>query len=116
MKLNPNLVAKQNLTNKDIALIRKLHKKKNKLFKMAKYYLKKHYMLRARDTGRLLEEIEFKMQDAWGFERNSDMHTHWVFNPACNCPKLDNIDKFYTGYREYSGTCIVHGVCTNTGD
>jgi len=109
IKLNKELIKKQNLTKKDIANIKKLHVKKNKLFNNIKKWMNKNDLKKIKESAKLIEELEFKLQDAWKFERNSKMHTHWLYNPACTCPKLDNEERFYTGQRIYSKDCIVHG-------
>lgn len=55
----------------------------------------------------LIRDIEFLLQDAWGFPRNEDWHRHWEV-PNCRCPPLDNMDAYpYCSY--ISGACPVHG-------
>ena len=43
------------------------------------------------------KEIEFKLQDAWGFPRNEQKH-YWDELPHCTCL-----------YKEINPECIVHG-------
>jgi len=52
-------------------------------------------------------EIQFKLQEAWGFERNSKMHRFWDI-PACECPKLDNDDAYPSGYYVIDENCKLH--------
>jgi hypothetical protein len=108
VKLNSYLVIKQDLSNRDIAKIKKLHKKKNKLFSMVKYWLKKGEFRKVIQSGKKIQEIEFSMQKAWKFNLDESKHTHWFLNPACSCPKMDNFDRFGTG-SIYSSKCLVHG-------
>jgi len=56
-----------------------------------------------------IENIEFNMQELWGFEKNRNMHRYWFDNDVCTCPKMDNFDKMGTGYRMYNSNCIIHG-------
>ena len=55
-----------------------------------------------------LEDLEFRMQDAWNWKRDATKHTHWLFIPHCTCPKMDNRDPIYAGRRIISGSCPVH--------
>ena len=52
-------------------------------------------------------ENEFKLQDAWGFPRNSKFHKSWYI-PACSCPKMDNDDMYPTGLMVMSADCKIH--------
>jgi len=106
--LNEMLVEKQKLTSKDKENIQKLHEEKDELFKKILVWLEDQNKEKIKESGILLEEIEFKMQDAWKFERNSNMHTHWIENPACSCPIMDNKDA-YPYHRIYTSGCLVHG-------
>lgn len=53
-------------------------------------------------------ENEYLLQDAWGFERNSNMHRDYLV-PHCSCPKMDNDDMYGTDLRYRSPNCIFHG-------
>lgn len=55
-----------------------------------------------------ITEIEFKLQDAWGFPRNENFHRFWLL-PKCTCPHMDNEDAYPTGYYVTSGNCPIHG-------
>lgn len=56
-----------------------------------------------------IEEIEFEMQDAWGFKRNRDMHRWWFDNDICTCPKAINFSSRKAGIRHINPTCKLHG-------
>jgi hypothetical protein len=56
-----------------------------------------------------IENIEFMMQEAWGFPKDSNYHTHWFELPKCICPKMDNKDSYGTPYRVIRVDCPVHG-------
>lgn len=61
-----------------------------------------------------LNEIEFKLQDAWGFERNANFFRIWE-RPKCTCPKMDNEDRYPYGHI-ISGGCVLHGGYIEKGD
>lgn len=57
-----------------------------------------------------LEELEFDMQEAWGFDKNSKKHTWWLKPKSCTCPKLDNVDPAYFGNGKIIvEDCPIHG-------
>lgn len=45
----------------------------------------------------ILQNIEFALQEQWGFEKNLNYHTWWLKPKSCKCPKLDNTDIAYFG-------------------
>lgn len=53
-------------------------------------------------------EIEFKLQELWKFKRNRDFHKFWEL-PKCECPVLDNDDRYPYGYYVITCTCPLHG-------
>ncbi len=53
-------------------------------------------------------QIEYRLQDAWGFELNADYHSHWFQVPQCTCPSLDNMDRVGSPIRYISQSCPVH--------
>ena len=57
-----------------------------------------------------IETIEYKLQELWGFDKNSDFHRYWFMCPKCTCPQLDNHDMIGTGQRYYGNECPIHGI------
>lgn len=54
-----------------------------------------------------LKEIEFELQELWGFERDANFHRFWEYE-KCECPKIDNMDSYpYQQYISYN--CPLHG-------
>ncbi len=53
-------------------------------------------------------ELEFELQELWGFPRNANYHRFWN-RPQCECPKLDNEDAYLSGYYVVNGHCKLHG-------
>lgn len=72
--LNPDLVKQQNLTLMDIRRIVALHGEKDRVM---------------RECHERIKQIEFQMQDAWGFGRDETRHTHRFNVPN---PELQPID------------------------
>lgn len=57
-----------------------------------------------------LENLEFLMQDVWGFERDANKHTWWLRPKSCTCPKIDNLDPAYYGNGKIIvSSCPLHG-------
>lgn len=56
-----------------------------------------------------LTEIEYELQDLWYFSRDQNFHRFWE-TPKCLCAKLDNEDRYPTGYYSINLSCPLHGV------
>lgn len=54
-----------------------------------------------------LTEIEFYLQELWGFSKDSRYHRFWLY-PKCECPKMDNEDD-YPHLQYYNAGCPLHG-------
>ena len=62
----------------------------------------------------VIEQIEYAMQEACGFDKDSKKHRWWMEIPGCTCPYEDNMDMFGTGYRIYAEDCPYHGHLEST--
>lgn len=103
--LNPFLIKQQNLLDDDLEKVINLHNKIHDLFDeieecsdVSKYH----------NYAALLENLEYELQDAWKFERDSSKHCWWYKIPHCKCPKLDNRDRWGINERVISEFCPVH--------
>lgn len=104
--LNPRLIEKQNLNSETVLSIVGLHEKKLSVFEEMKAT---DDSVKLRELASLITDIEFKLQDLWGFQRNADFHRFWEV-PKCICPKLDNEDRWGLPVgRYYNKDCPVHG-------
>ena len=56
-----------------------------------------------------LENIEYKMQEIFGFPQNRKFHRYWLKIPTCICPKLDNYEYYGTQFRLTTNDCPIHG-------
>ena len=104
--LNPYLVISQDLCRVDIAILHELHAKKDVIFEKAESN---------QDIDALvieLRDLEFKMQEVWGFTVTEDRHTWKYLMP--NSPCLDELtgnawatDYLYRAF-EYHGYPRTH--------
>ena len=53
-------------------------------------------------------EIQFKLQKAWKFPEDAKYHAFWTI-PGCNCPKMDNNDRYPLGNYIVNEKCKIHG-------
>lgn len=63
---------------------------------------------------KFIEDCEFVLQGLWGFERNSNFHSHWIRISGCTCPTMDNVERLGFG-RIISGGCPWHATSTKCG-
>lgn len=61
-----------------------------------------------RTLDKTLTEIEFVLQDLWGFERNANFHRFW-YRPKCSCSRMDNEDRYGTNTFVRNLECVLHG-------
>ena len=106
MKLNINLLVKNNVPEENISKMKKEYDKLKELFNNANYLYELNengeissYKFKedAIKIGKDLEEIENTLQKLWNFEENSDYYTYWNLLPGCECPKEDNKERYGYG-------------------
>ncbi len=109
--LNPILLAKQERTADDIENIVELHYELHETFdRMVDLAPWNDLDLeRLHNLGEAVKEIEFRLQEAWGFEQNAQYHSWWFQLPHCKCPILDNWDQLGTPYAITVTSCPYHG-------
>ena len=63
-----------------------------------------------KDQVNLIEELEYEMQEVWGFDKDSSRHYYSFLIPECSCPVIDNKDYADSGsnIRVYNATCPIH--------
>lgn len=109
--LNPFLVIQQKLTDKDLRDLIDLHIFKYELFEAMEISdpdnpPRENFF---KDCVEELEKIEFRMQKSWGFSEDRNFHSWWYRAPHCQCPVLDNAERFGTSYRIINENCPLHG-------
>ena len=60
------------------------------------------------DTYNIWLENERLLQKLWKFEQNDKFIKFWNF-PACECPSMDNNERYPTGHYIMSESCPIHG-------
>ncbi len=53
--------------------------------------------------------MEYTMQSLWRFPLSSKHHMHQFYIEGCLCPKMDNKERFGSGYNVYNKECPYHG-------
>jgi hypothetical protein len=110
--LNPGLAISQGISVQDIEVITKLHNYLNEIISFSnETEIKDTKTLRS--IGRHVQDIEFAMQDFWGFGRSSAHHTHWGKIKHCSCLKNKTspyLDSNWGKEKSRSSNCPVHGV------
>lgn len=103
--INRRLAIQKNLSLEQISVIENLHVLRDKLFNVMQ---NETDIDKLKDMDKQCTDIEFKLQDAWNFDENSNYHKFW-YRPHCTCPKIDNDDAYPTGYYVRNNNCPLHG-------
>ena len=103
--LNDSLVHDKGVSASKVEAIKQVHQLKNVIFTMAD---NTDNIDALRMLANMYTNIEFQLQDLWGFHKNIDFHSFWKF-PKCTCPQLDNEDALGTEYHVYNADCPIHG-------
>jgi hypothetical protein len=107
MCINPMLIESKEIDDAGIQRIISIHQQRCELFDDFERMENPPTDVLKQGAERL-KEIEFELQEAWGFERDSDYHNWWFKFPPCKCPKVDNEELMGCDRRIYSGDCPVH--------
>ena len=103
--VNPWLVRERNISLENVVEIKNLHRIRVETFKKMEK-TKSRPKLRA--LANEVEEIEYELQDSWGFPRDKSFH-RWFEVPRCTCPKMDNADNIgVPDYNIIMGDCPIH--------
>jgi len=104
--LNPFFVLTQNLEKDNLDKITKLHNELHDLFKEIEECTEpKEYP----NYIQKVETIEYALQEAWKFDRDATKHSWWYKIPHCQCPDLDNRERWGVAQRVINKECPVHG-------
>jgi hypothetical protein len=55
-----------------------------------------------------IQSCEFELQRLWGFSEDARFHRFWE-TPKCECPRLDNEERYGTSYLITNQSCPLHG-------
>jgi len=104
--LNPRLAQRQGVTVEGLKTIKNVHRKILKLFDKIRA---EDDVLELHLLAEKITELDFQLQDAWGFERDANFHTWWYKAPKCTCAKMDNHDYLGTPLNSINLSCPLHG-------
>jgi hypothetical protein len=109
--------------NVNIEYLKTLKLKKSVLSKMVILYSDLEFLLNngvhvktdeeRKKLVKMVENIEYDLQECWGFNKDVSFHSYWYRIKGCTCPKIDNADRFGTEVRVYNAGCKFHGEVTD---
>lgn len=105
IKLNRNFLDRQKAWD-NLDRIKSLHRQKLTVMSIMD---KLEDPARLKAHAKVITEIEYDLQEAWGFKKDIKWHRFWEL-PKCACAKMDNSDAYPTGYYTFSGACPIHRV------
>lgn len=103
--LNPELLKQQKVSKKNEALLYESHRIKADILKQMEQSNNPSVL---KILAGMVESMECYQQMLWGFPVNRDFH-YWWRVPKCQCPEMDNAERWGTKWRVISGACPVHG-------
>jgi hypothetical protein len=106
--LNENLIIKLNLSEERIKDIKQLHRQAISCDISLTKMVKLDNLLHLADLLNHWHEIQENLQEAWGFPKDRNYHKFWELT-SCKCPKMDNEDRYPSGYYVISSKCALHG-------
>lgn len=104
IKLNETLIAEQGLSLFAVAKIRQLHRRRKAIVGTMEETEKSDL----KRLAAMITKIDFKLQKLWGFPYNANFHRFWLL-PGCECPKVDNEERYGTKYFIFVDNCLIHG-------
>lgn len=108
-RINPTLVKAQGLTDNNIENIISLHKARlDFCYDLEKSGVPANPEERTKAV-EVIRDIEFALQNEWGFDKDENYHVYWNTLPGCKCPVMDNVDTQGTKYRHINKICPFHG-------
>lgn len=103
--LSSNFIERNNAFE-NLELLKSLYKRKFKLYERMEKSFKKETL---RELAERVRQNEFKIQKAFNFEPSDNFFRFWEM-PKCNCPHMDNQERFGCGVGYiYRGDCPIHG-------
>ena len=110
MDLNPSLARQQERSDYDLNEIKKIHRKRLNIFKDIE---KTNDISELRVLAKRVDDIDFELQDYWGFKRDKDYHTWWFQMPKCSCSIDENWGLVGSSERSIDDLCVFHGTQLN---
>jgi hypothetical protein len=104
--LNNKLIERQKIDEKVVEKIKSIHRKRIKLFNQIE---KENDSEKLKLLAKKIDDIEYDLQDAWGFPRDNKFHSWWYRMPKCTCAKLDNQERLGCEFKVINESCPLHG-------
>ena len=102
--LNANLVQKQSVSSENLKKIIKLHQDRYEIFHLMNAMDPETDKEELQECYKELTELEFNLQELWGFEKDKMYHRFWN-QPHCSCPSMDNDESYPYGPYYISKGC-----------
>ena len=106
--LNTRLADARNISQENREKINALHISRKKLYKCIEELSEYELKALGKAYAGISRELEFMLQDLWGFDRDITKHRFWEL-PRCECSKLDNKERYGTPYQIINRDCPLHG-------
>jgi hypothetical protein len=106
MHISPWLAISKKRTVEDLEAIKAVHVKRLELFAKIEEEEDPVILHLLADQ---ITDIDFELQEAWGFDSDIRYHTWWYQAPKCSCAKLDNHDFLGSGLSSVNENCPLHG-------
>lgn len=69
---------------------------------------------RMRSLSKVWTDLNYALQGLWGFSRSKRFHRFWLLS-SCTCPKIDNEERWPSGFYVINSSCPLHGVQNEEG-
>lgn len=102
--LNDRLAAKQGVTKDQLEELKRLHTERIDI----EYKLQSCRLEERKILIHLWYENQLLLQKTWGFPEDVRFHRFWEMM-GCDCPKMDNNDRYPTGFYVINQACHIHG-------
>ncbi len=106
--LNENLIRDLKIDQQGIERLTDLYTDKHLLLQKARKLAVEEKYVEIRKLAKDLTEIEYELQETYGFERNLSWHRFWEI-PSCSCPVFDNILQYPSDNYWVNSRCPIHG-------
>lgn len=115
LKVNPALVESKGISDEVLMRIKDVHLQLYTLDTIMNLSLLREKLEDApkppeywKKLNKQAEKLEFKLQELWGFDQDTRFHKFWK-RPGCECPILDNEDRYPLGKYIINQECRLHG-------
>jgi len=99
VRLNRQLLKKQNIDSETEKQLLETHKKLYEIKQNPEEYS---------DVLELVTDLEYSLQELWGFKKDKKYHIHQFEIKTCTCPWMDNLERAGSGMFIYNQQCPIH--------